>query len=99
MENKMYCVRCRKKQKCKKVRMERDRRGKERMHGYCSVCRTGCFQYVSSGKSKSKSKAMLKSKSKSKAKSKSKSKAKSKGKKRSLKRMPMQHMAVQGFQI
>jgi hypothetical protein len=98
MENKMYCVRCRKKQKCKKVRMERDRRGKERMHGYCSVCRTGCYQYVAAGKSKSK----MKSKGKAhKSKSKSKSKAKkSKSKKRSHKRMsPQAQMAVQGFQL
>lgn len=69
--SKMYCVRCRKKQKCKKVKLEHDRRGKPRMHGSCSVCRTGCFQYVSAAKSKSmkKSKSAKKSKSKSKRKS------------------------------
>jgi len=65
--SKMYCVRCRKKQKCKKVKVENDRRGKPRMHGYCTACNTGCSQYISAAAA---SKSRKKSKSKSKKKSK-----------------------------
>jgi hypothetical protein len=57
---KLYCVKCRKKQTCGKLVKELDSRGKPRLHGVCKKCGCHCYMYVAKSKSKSHSKKIVK---------------------------------------
>lgn len=42
----MYCVKCRTKQLCSNVEKGRDKRGRLRLVGTCTVCGTDCYRYI-----------------------------------------------------
>jgi hypothetical protein len=51
MTSKLYCVKCKKKQKCDDLHYDYDRNGRVRLEGFCERCGTATFQYVSADKS------------------------------------------------
>jgi len=46
-----YCMKCKKKTKCKNLKLSSDSRGKARYEGHCAKCNTRCFKYAPSSSS------------------------------------------------